>query len=1478
VTNSATYLSQFHQLLNQHFDLAEIRMLCLDLNIDYESVAGEEKPSRIRELLLGLGRNGRLPELITLLQQERPKVDWPPLPDGFELPESLVGETAVPANQYHVYGDVVHGDKIGRDKNVVGDISGQSVVAIGAGAAVYQGLAVEEVALLVAELKRVDQPKVWNGSTPYLGLSAFQESDAQFFFGRESLVTELLERVKIARFIVIAGPSGSGKSSVARAGLFHALREGRLDKSNNWLLATMQPKGNPFLELATAIDRMVGKPNAGDYLRENGRSNPLALHEQIEPLLSDDTRQRCVILVDQFEETFTQTKAEDRAPFIALLTEAARMGNGRVTIILSFRADFVSHCASYPDLRALMSQQFQLVGAMDPPDLAKAITLPALEVGAEIDPALVSRIMADMKGEPGALPLMSFALRDLFEAKKLAQGQPMDLMLPAYLERGGIESALERHANKVFDQFSDQEKALARGVFSKLIEVGQGRADTRRTAAFSELVPAGTEQEEVEAIVFALAKEDVRLIAIDVATNGEEMDHETITHTTVTIAHEKLIDAWPWLRQLVDENREMISLQNQINDDAAAWANEKDISFLYRGGRLIQAEEQLAASTLELNELSHAFIQTSLAERQRDIDEKEVREQQKLEDERALAEAQRQRAEEAEQATAKQSRLTRIAFAVGGVALILFIVAGIAGIWATNSAEEARANEALAETRQSEAITSANIAATRETEANESAILAATSEANAVTSAELAATREAEANESAALAATSEAEAIANADLAATREAEAQRQARLALAQSLAALSPSVYQRTADSELAALLAIEAHNMNREERGSIDWLVDGGLRPLIAQAPPYFSNILEGHESGVWSVAFSPDGQTLASGGFDNTVHLWDLGDPTAAPVVLRGHEAGVLSLAFSSDGQTLASGSEDNTIRLWDVGEPTAAPVVLRGHEADVRLVAFSPDGQTLASGSDDRTIRLWDVGEPTAAPVVLRGHEARVLSVSFSLDGQTLASGSDDRTIRLWDVGEPTAVPIVLSGHGNAVWSVAFSPDGQTLASGSADGTIRFWDVGEPTAVPIVLSGHEDAVWSVAFSPDGQILASGSADRTIRLWDVGEPTAVPIVLSGHERHVVSVAFSPDGQILASGSWHTIRLWDLGKPTAAPVVLSGHRRSVRSVAFSPDGQTLASGSDDNTIWLWDVGDLTAAPIVLSGHEDSVLSVAFSPDGQSLASGSSDRTIRLWNVGDPTAAPVILSGHESSVLSVAFSPDGQTLASGSGDNTIQLWDLGRPTATPVVFNGHEDAVWSVAFSPDGKSLASGSSDKTIRLWDVGEPTAAPVILSGHESSVYSMVFSPDGQTLASGGDDRTIRLWDVEEPTTAPIVLSGHEGAVWSVAFSPDGQTLASGSADRTIRLWDVGESTTAHVILSGHEDLLRTVAFSPDGQSFASGSNDNTIRLWPMLDKLVEIGCLKVRGNLSWQEWQQYLPGEPYRQTCPNLPPHPSVP
>jgi hypothetical protein len=498
-----------------------------------------------------------------------------------------------------------------RDHIQVGDIQHSRAVAIGRGAtAVYQGLTVAEVAALMIELKRQDQPKVWDGRIPYLGLSAFQESDAEFFFGRENLVDDLLQRVQEASFIVIAGPSGSGKSSAARAGLFHALRHGRLPKSDQWRLATMQPGGNPIEQLALAIERLIHIPGAGNHIRHNGLENGWALQEQIQTLLSDDPAQRFVLLVDQFEECFTQTKEEAaRVAFINLLTCAAQSANGRTIILPALRSGFISHCARYPELRELMSRQFQLVGAMEVHDLAKAISLPALEVGAEIDPALVSRILADMKGEPGALPLMSFALRDLFEVEKTRKGEPMDLTLPEYLHRGGIESALERHANQVFANFSQEQQELAQAIFSRLIEVGQGRVDTRRTAVFSELVPAGKDAAEITAVVEALAREDARLLT---TSGGHDNETDAPVETTVTIAHERLIDAWPWLRQLVDENREGLRLQRKLAEAASAWdSHNRDDSYLYRGARLTKIEASFADSDHQLSDLEQSFLNAS---------------------------------------------------------------------------------------------------------------------------------------------------------------------------------------------------------------------------------------------------------------------------------------------------------------------------------------------------------------------------------------------------------------------------------------------------------------------------------------------------------------------------------------------------------------------------------------------------------------------------------------------------------------------------------------------------------------------------------------------------------------------------------------------------------------------------------------------------------------------------------------------------
>ncbi len=585
----------------------------------------------------------------------------------------------------------------------------------------------------------------------------------------------------------------------------------------------------------------------------------------------------------------------------------------------------------------------------------------------------------------------------------------------------------------------------------------------------------------------------------------------------------------------------------------------------------------------------------------------------------------------------------------------------------------------------------------------------------------------------------------------------ATRQARDALAAQLDAQASLVFSGTiAESDIRALAATLAARQLRSNpaasRGAF----------YTATAALNTTRIIIPTQAPVNTVAISPDGHTLASGGENGNIQLWNLTDaahpgPLGPP--LQGHSAGVVSIAFSPDGHTLASGSDDGTIRLWNLTDPAHPGPLgppLEGHSASVAGVAFSPDGHTLASGSDDGTIRLWNLTDPAHPGPLgppLQGHSAGVASVAFGPDGNTLASGSVDDTVRLWDVTDPAQPGPLgqpLTGHHGTVWSIAFGPDGHTLTTGSHDGTIRLWNLN--TVLPV--RGHTGPVRSAVFSPDVQTLASGGDDATIALWDLtnpGHPRQLGKPLRGHTRTVQSLAFSPDGHTLASGSDDaTIALWDLtnpGHPRQLGKPLRGHTRTVQSLAFSPDGHTLASGSDDTTIALWDLTDPAHARQLgkpLYGYSSAVLGVAFSPDGRLLASGSGDDTVVLWNLTDPAHPSPLghpLHGHSGYVNRVAFSPDGHTLASGSSDHTVQLWDLTNltPAGLGQPLRGHTDSVLGVAFSPDGHTLVSSSADATVRVWPTPLDATVTVLCSKLTSNIsrhdWREWISPDVDYIA-----------------------------------------------------------------------------------------------------------------------------------------------
>ena len=581
------------------------------------------------------------------------------------------------------------------------------------------------------------------------------------------------------------------------------------------------------------------------------------------------------------------------------------------------------------------------------------------------------------------------------------------------------------------------------------------------------------------------------------------------------------------------------------------------------------------------------------------------------------------------------------------------------------------------------------------------------------------------------------------------------------------------------------------------------------------------------------IQYSSDGAILvvATG-----IGIWLYDTTTYQEIgLLTAHTSAVKCLAFSPDGDILASGDNDGTILLWH--RSTGAQKVLTRRAGEVSNLAFSPDGKTLASGRRD-TIRFWDTitGEQTGT---FTGLPAHIGSVSFRPDGKTIVSVTWGGEICIGDriTGKPQKT---FAAPTDNVFSTAFSPDGKIVAIGSRESNIYLSDL-NTGALKWTLPGHSDDVQRVVFSPDGKTLASSSyIDETVRIWDVhtGEHKRT---LTGHTGDMEGLAFSPDGKTLVSsgGGDGTIRFWDVRTGDQKHAV-TGHTAYVDSVAFNPDGKFVASGDADGSIRFWDAETGRHLKTFREGY-DYASPLVFSLDGKTLAYAAGlDIRLQDARTGEEK---MLLTGHKWGMHSMALSPDGDILASGSEDMTIRLWNM-HTGEHKKTLSGHTDRVYSVAFSPDGKTLVSGSDDNTIRLWDV-DTGETQRILTGHAGEfegldnngpssikgVKSVAFSPDGEILASGGDN-VIHLWDVGTGKRT-MTLFGHTHWVFSLAFNPDGKTLASGSIDSDIRLWD--PHTGQHKkTLTGHSAWVRSIAFSPDGKTLVSGSDDGSVLIWEM--------------------------------------------
>jgi len=662
--------------------------------------------------------------------------------------------------------------------------------------------------------------------------------------------------------------------------------------------------------------------------------------------------------------------------------------------------------------------------------------------------------------------------------------------------------------------------------------------------------------------------------------------------------------------------------------------------------------------------------------------------------------------------------------------------------------------------------------------------------------------------------------AAEQADLA-TREADRSRRLLYASDMSLA------YQawEAADTGRARdLLEEQRPQPGQKDLRGFEWrylwsLSQDGSRQTLRGHTSWFSqvNVVAGASV---TVAFAPDGKTLATCEWDNSVRIWDVASRPRVKVLAGGIPT---SVAFAPDGKTLAIAElSGQAVRLWDVAAHCERATL--SHPTWVWSVAFSPDGKLLATGCEDRTVRIWDVARRQVVGI-LRGHISSPWRVVFSPDGRTLASAglskSVDNSVRLWDVAAGRLIA-ALQGHTKWVTALSFSPDGKLLASASADSTVRLWDSATTQAVK-TLREPGTVLNSVAFAPDGKTLATGGGDGTVRVWDAMK-TEVVALLRGHTAPVTAVAFAPDGRSLVSASRDgTVKVWDAASQQS-PNTLSGHQSFLTSLAVSPDGKTLAvSDADehDHTVKLWDLASRRPVAI-LKGHKEVVMCVTFAADGQTLASGSMDKTVRLWDVARKEQLAEFQ--HEGYVACAEFSPDGKLLAAATlFGEPGRVWDLTTRREVAQL-----NSASRIQFTPDGKLLAA-SSGNTVWLWDTGTWRNVAVLRT-QTAEVLGLAFAPDGRTLAVGDAAGTIRLWDVAQKEQVAS-RRGHASEVSAVAFAPDGRRLATIGGDSTVKLWDAALLREVASLMC-RDTLIKCLAFAPDGNTLATGGSDGTVRLW----------------------------------------------
>lgn len=1154
---------------------------------------------------------------------------------------------------------------------------------------------------------------------PYRGLDPFDEDDAEFFYGREPDVQTLLEKLKGSRFLAVMGPSGSGKSSLVRAGLVPVLRRGALSGSQDWSIEILKPGGRPLETLAArlqGIGTAAGMAQTIDGLASDERT----LHLASSLALGDAAERRFVWVIDQAEEVFTLCHDEhERERFVANLSYAASVPGGRGIVILAMRADFYARCAAYPDLSAQVARSQHLVSPLTPDGIRDAIEEPARRVGLEFEEGLIGTILDDLESQPGALPLLEYALLELWKRRRGSM-----LTLEGYRESGGVQGAIAKRAETIFAAFTPAEQEIARRALLRLTAPGEGTEDTRRRASMRELITRPEDTEQVSAVVNELTDARLLTATADAAT-GESL---------VDISHEALIRAWPRVRQWLDEDRAGQRVLRRITEASQEWERlGRDDGLLYRGARLAEASEWRETHDEMLNDLERLFVDASSA----------------------LIERERQARE-------RTRRLVTVAAVV--LAAVFLVLAGVAGLqW-----QAAEGERATAEQRREEADTARAEADRRAAEAEEQRRQAEAARADAEEQRRLAVA--AVTLSDSRLLASQALNNIRSLDRGLLLSLEANLRSdvvdvRASLLRLLTA-EPRLLRYAGESGGAVSdLAVSA------DGSSIVWgRADGTLLVAAADHPDTLRLATAFPDAAVTALAISADGTRLvaAAGGL---LRAWDVATGAVAwERTLEGAEA-VVRLTFAGKQSTeVAAAWSDGSVVLLRAADGTLIDLTVppeeragTGQALGPIALSFSADGAQLARSEQDLSITLWNVhtGRQRTAPLP---QTLQAVDLAFELDDTQIsilyASGFSVYT----PLPTPSYVGPLATGIPDGFRIInAGAPVGFLVAS--ANQGIRYLSYASLAASDLyweTIDARPDPV-ALTVSPDGGTLVIGYADGRLGIARLGDRWSLatripdlPALAPGLPAQDAPVDIRADGGAVAwyDAAAQGIAVQGLDGGAAATVAVSG---TVQSLALFADGTRVASveampdGADDAShLLVRRIAD--GVPVLdLPLGPTRGWRVAVSADGTAIALGDVAGTLEVLDVTTGalrwTAAPDTAL---RAVTALAFTADGGTLLVGgrprTGDGSRAVL-LSYETAGGVRIGEplpiDADRVGAIASSPDGTLLAVAGADAQAQ--QDGQllmvDTQGPVVigsLGGPGDDYAALRFSADGATLTSAG--------------------------------------------------------------------------------------------------------------------------------------------